>query len=89
MRVALLAGLLALTAGCTGSTDPGTGDLSVLSGDGILRIQNDLREPAFYFVHDRAAAAAIDWAPCVEPSRCLSLAPGTREPRRRVWCACR
>jgi hypothetical protein len=50
----------------------------VLSGDGILQLRNDLRERAFYFAYEREAAAAIDWAPCVEPSRCPSLAPESR-----------
>jgi hypothetical protein len=67
---------LLLGAACSSPTGiPGTA-LTVLAQGESLRLANHSDRRTFYFIYEREAAAVINWAQCVDPSRCPSLLPG-------------
>jgi hypothetical protein len=76
MRRTLMAVTLLLGAACSSPTGiPGTA-LTVLAQGGSLRLENHSDRRTFYFIYERDAAAVINWAQCVDPSRCPSPLPG-------------
>jgi hypothetical protein len=75
MRRRLMAVMLLLGAACSSPTGiPGTA-LTVLAKGGSLQLENHSDRRTFYFIYEREAAAVINWAQCVDPSRCPSLMP--------------
>jgi len=76
MRRALTAVTLLSGAACGSPTGIPGSSLTVLAKGGSLQLENHSDRRTFYFIHEREGAAVINWAPCVDPSRCASLAPG-------------
>jgi len=73
--IPLLAIVLA-TAACTSPSEVATSaPLTITATNGALQLTNGPAQTVFYFIYERQAAALINWAPCVDPSRCASLAP--------------
>lgn len=75
MQRSLFAVLLLLSPACSSSVEPSPGPLQVLATGGTLRLENLSGQAAFYFIYERESAALINWAPCVDPSVCSSVAP--------------
>ena len=75
---------LALVLGCAGthSTEVGDGDLAGEGGLSVVAVRpeititNRTTQEVFVFVVGREALALINWAPCIDRSRCEPLAPG-------------
>jgi hypothetical protein len=78
MRRTLIAVTLLLGAACGSPTGIPDSALTVLAKGGSLQLENHADHRTFYFIYEREAAAVINWAQCVDPSRCASLAPGGR-----------
>ena len=79
MKRSHFAAALLLGAACGSPTGPATFlPLRVTAEDSTLALQNVSDQVVFYFVYERQAAALIDWAPCIDQSRCPSLAPAAR-----------
>ena len=77
MNSRLIATLLMLGAACTSPSTPAVTDLlTVTARSDTLQIDNASAQRVFFFIYERQAAALIDWAPCVDESRCSSVAPG-------------
>ena len=78
MRRILIAATLLLGAACGSPTGATDSPLTVLADGEALRLENTSGRRIFYFIHEREGAAVINWAACVDPSRCASLMPGER-----------
>ena len=76
-RRLFLAGLF-LVGACASPTRPAALSLKVVANDDAVQLLNQSDRDTFYFIYERAAAALIDWAPCVDPSRCAFVAPGAQ-----------
>jgi hypothetical protein len=67
---------LALT-GCGSAAEPPAGPSSqtlLAAADGsYLQLENFSDSPVFYMIHERGAAALINWAPCADLARCPYL----------------
>lgn len=75
-----LAAFAAVTA-CSSPSAPSS-DLIVATAEShALDLKNMSDETVYYFVAERGALALLDFAICNEPSKCDSVAPGSR---RRV-----
>jgi hypothetical protein len=78
MRRTLIAVTLLLGAACNSPTGIRGSPLTVLATGASLHLENHSDRRTFYFIYEREAAAVINWAQCVDPSRCASLVPGGR-----------
>ena len=63
----------AAIAGCSSSTDPASDVLSVHAENQTLTLMNSSDDPVYYFVADKDALALVDWAVCLDPSRCSGV----------------
>ena len=75
MRSPVIASLVGLALACASPTEPGASGLRAQATNGTVQLQNPSTHRLFYFILERQAAAAANWAACVEPA-CPSLAPG-------------
>ena len=78
MRAPLIAALLVVSAACRSPMGPTETALTVLPSEGSLQLHNTSGQRTFYFTYEREAAAVINWAPCVDSSRCPALEAGSR-----------
>jgi hypothetical protein len=66
-------------ASCFDATEPLPVDSVLATSEvGAIALTNQSSARVFYFVYEREGAALINWAPCVDPSRCASLGPDER-----------
>ncbi len=80
--IALL--MMTIILGCSGPQSTavedtelgGDGGLTVVAVRPEITITNRTTQEVFVFVVGREALAAINWAPCIDRSRCEPLAPG-------------
>ncbi|HKY96354.1 MAG TPA: hypothetical protein VJL35_00740 [Gemmatimonadaceae bacterium] len=72
----VLFGLVAMT-GCSNAIDPATDVLSAHAENHRITLVNSSADPVYYFVADRDALALLDWAVCLEPSRCAAVPPNS------------
>ena len=64
-------------AGCTSSSAPTErGDVIAVSQNAHVQLTNHTARPVFATVFGRTAVALINWAPCVDASRCAPITPG-------------
>jgi hypothetical protein len=77
----MLGVVAASLAGCTSSSAPTElGSVMAVSQNAHVQLTNHTVRPVFATVFGRNAVASINWAPCVDASRCPPIAPGdTRE----------
>ncbi|HEX2091696.1 MAG TPA: hypothetical protein VHG28_04805 [Longimicrobiaceae bacterium] len=69
--------LLCVVAACPGPTGIRTqGRLEIRADGARLHLTNHAARPVYTFIVERATAALIDWAPCVDPAKCEGIAPG-------------
>ena len=77
MRPTLVAATIVIGTSCASPAEPTLlHPLSLAATDSTLQLANSASQSVFYFIYERQAAALINWAPCVEPSRCQFLPPG-------------
>ena len=65
----------AIAIGCSSSTDPSTDILSAHAENKTLTLVNTSDDPVYFFVADKDALALLDWAVCIDPSKCTPVAP--------------
>ena len=69
MQRAML-GLVILVVGCSSPTGP----FEIMSHGGSLQMANTADRAVFYTVIESETATRVDWAPCVNPVACPSVA---------------
>jgi hypothetical protein len=80
MKAPILLAALVLGAACNSPLGPDTSHpLRVNARDGTLQLANTSDQRVFYFIYERQAAALINWAPCVDPLHCASVAPHAQD----------
>lgn len=66
IRSSLVAATLALSAGCGSAAEPSEPEsVSVVSRSGTLQLTNRSARSVYFFIYERQAAAAINWAQSV------------------------
>ena len=68
-----LAALTIATAGCSDPVGVETDILKARVVSASLGLTNQTRFPVYYFAVDRNTLAVIDWAICMDPTRCESV----------------
>ena len=79
MKPPIFLAALAFGVACTSPLTPSASEpLRVSAKNSTLQLANVSDQRVFYFLYERQAAALINWAPCVDPLQCSSVAPGAQ-----------
>ena len=76
MKGTVIAAVLGLVLACGDPTGPIPGTLAVRATAPVLQLTNQSAAPIYTFTIEAGTAARANWAPCTDPSRCPSIAPG-------------